>query len=193
MDIANIRNRFFDLAKSVMDVDVHTYLNETEKALYGLLITDGGKSISPMFGDPPVELLDAANARPSDSMAGFCVDVGSALRIAVRADVFLLSEAMLNENDDQIDAIIVHELTHFAINAAIDEPLRSQLTDEDCETATELYARADRHMERTTQHNEYFCQMLTVACRRWSAGRNDLDTRDAIDLAMKFDVEGGFR
>lgn len=192
MEIADVQDRIFTLAQSTIGIDVHTYLNETDKSLYGLLIVDEGTSFDPMFGDPPNALLDAANARPADSVAGYCVDVGQALRIDLRGDVFLLSEKMLDETDDQIDAIIVHELTHFAIDSGNDDPLRSELTNEDRETATELYARTDRQMEYRTRHNEYFCQMLTVACRRWAAS-NDLNTQDAIDLAMRFDVDGGFR
>jgi len=193
MDITDIHDRIFVLARSAIGVDVHTYLNETRKSLYGLLIADGGASFRPMFGDPPAVLLDAANARPSDTVAGFCVDVGEALRINIRADVFLLSEAMLYETGYQLDAIIVHELAHFAIDSANDDILRSELTTEDRQTAAELYARTDRQMERVTRHNEYFCQVLIVACRRWIADRNDLNIQDALYLAMKFDVDGGFR
>ena len=192
MDITSVENCFYSLAQSVIGVDVDEYLHENEKRLYGLLIVDGGKAVSSMFGDPPEELLAAANARPSNSKAGFCVDVGDELRIDVKGDVLLLGNEMLDESHEQIYAIIVHELTHFAIDSANDNLLSLEITSDDRKVAAELYSRTDRQAEHRTRHNEYFCQMLTVACRRWATDADFLSTQDAIDLAMRFDVDGGF-
>ena len=113
-----VLTRLSCLAADILDFDIDTYLaNHGNRKLFGLQINKAAHNYSPLFGDPQTKLYEGAPF--IESLAGYSVDVASRLPglEGVNADVFLISDEVLDEDDLAIDTIILHELVHLLIDS----------------------------------------------------------------------------
>lgn len=190
MKAEQLEQRIYALA-TVINFDLREYLDQAGRNLVGL--AKGAKRDYPLFGSPPDELLQAANERRSDSVSGYSVDAGAKLGVDARADVILFSEDLLRQPVDDVESIIIHELVHALIGSGNDAPYRDALTDEDETRGARLYDKTDAINEQMTQHTLEFCTVLCWATRTWADATGKMSADHAAELAMRYDIEGGFR
>jgi hypothetical protein len=137
--------------------------------------------------EDPIDFLEEANKRYFDSRAGYLVNVSSQMTTAMNADLFSLSDIVLNANPADIDTIIIHELTHCLIESGNDTHIT--INEEALEIAQEIYSLTDRHNEYMTRHTRHFCDVLAQGCIQYvRRTRNFQDEIKCIKSAMRFDI-----
>lgn len=167
-----IRRSLSELALQAFRFDLDGYLGAFERSLWGISFRDGVQSYQPLFGNPDVAAVATLPFVPSQ--AGYRSDIGHELA-GVVADLFLIHEDRLSDEDFDLNALLVHELTHLLT----DPDLRMLPKVAPDPKETEIVQRLKRLVPADDwYHDERFFSMFVAGCRRVAeaAGRSLLDT-----------------
>jgi hypothetical protein len=172
-----------------------SYLERRHKVVWGLRIDADTRRFERLFGDVTPGDLRQFNQRFCDSIAGYKVGARTEFpSLSADADVFLLAKQCLSFEPKQVHALIVHELCHWYLDVGLQASAPVFVSDIDRIKARTLYHQTDARIEHLTRHTRAFCELLcALATRAARIERLFSSRRELIELAMRFDVSGGFR
>lgn len=171
------------------------YLDATHRVIWGLLIDPDGRRFHRLFGEiTPADMLQF-NDRFYSTIAGYRVKARDAFHdLTADADVFLIAKECLEFAPNEVEALVLHELCHWYIDAGLQSSHPIAIDAADRIEAEALYGKTDRHLEHRTKHTLQFCELLcNVAGRAVDASVGCSSRQAVVACAMRFDIEGGFR
>ena len=181
----DIIERFKYISKVAYDFDVDNYLQKEAKSLLVFLIDSISKRYTLISGIDTDNILDSANQKFIDSIAGYRVDVHDVFNAKSPTDLFLISDTVINSNPTHIDFIIIHELAHLLIDSNNQPPIATFIND----MATKLYYATDIENVNATRHDIEFCQILIHGCLNYQTKTKNFNCiQDAVESAMRYDT-----
>lgn len=182
----DIVERFKYISKISYDFDIDDYLQKGAKSLLIFMIDSISKRYTLISGTDTDNILESANQRYVESIAGYKVDVHNVFNKETPADLFLISDTVINSNPTHIDSIIIHELAHLLIDSN-NQP--SSLTLFIKDMATKLYYATDVENVHSTRHDIEFCQVLIYGCLNYQSKTKNFDSiQDTVESAMRYDT-----
>jgi len=182
------------LSREVLGINLDQYLIDNgDRHLFGLIINKIRRQFEPLFGNPPEQFYK--NAPFVESLAGYAVDVGRKFPgLGLNADVFLIAQELLGEDDLSVDTIILHELIHVLIDSGWLDRSTLKPNAKDKYHGERLYAKTDKENQHVTRHTEEFCILLASAAQRlYEIDKRYRDRVDVIDKAMRADLRGNLK
>lgn len=180
------------LARSILGRSHTEYRRvNRNRSLFGLRSNVHNRTYSPLFGDPPPTFIAAVNNRFVESRAGYRVDVGKAFphEPAINADVLIIAADLLEGPESHLDAIVLHELCHWAIDASVLGPDGLVPDQVDQLHGDAIYQRLDWTQEAATKHTRSFCALLAAATQRLAERHIGFQDRyEAMNSAMRYDL-----
>lgn len=172
----DLRALFAGIALKGCGQDHDAYLRDTSKTFIGLGIDRSRKQFTPLFGSPTHELLAAPFV---DSMAGYSVGTPGRPQ-GDRCDVLLMRTELLAAADEQLlRALLLHEATHWMIDAEL--PLLP-VSDLDQVRSEAMYSRIN---PQDVLHDRQFLQQLSASAERLVGAAS---AGSFMESAMKFDA-----
>jgi hypothetical protein len=171
------------------------YLSKNHKVIWGLLIDPAERKFHRLFGNITSNDLAQFNTGFHDTIAGYKTDAKSVFpNLSADADVFLIAKQCLANSAKEVDALIIHELCHWYIDSGLQASHEIAISKTDRVEARSLYRRTGQVNEHITRHTIQFCELLcAVAGRAMKNSKMFSSRQEIVDLAMIYDVDGGFR
>lgn len=190
-----LKTRIFELSQTVFGFDFVTYLKENKKSLFAVKINPDLKTYEEICGEIPVAFMNKINSNFVESEAGYSYNIHKVLPgIDIVSDLFLIHGERLEDNQEKLDAIIIHELCHLMIESC--NVINTSLVMDDAAKylGKKLWDKTDTENEHITRHTHEFCIVLAAASsnahKRIPAFKSKLKV---LDLAMRFDMKGRLR
>jgi len=182
----DILERIKFISKIAYDFEIDDYLQDKSKSLLIFRIDTVSKKYSLLFGNDIDNILESANLRFVDSMAGYKVDVHKVFSKKTPSDLFLISDIVINSNPTHIDSIIIHEIAHLLIDSNNQcMSLASFITD----MALKLYYSTDIENVEKTRHDKEFCKLLVYGCINYQSETKNFKTlQETVESAMRYDI-----
>ena len=184
MDILE-RIRF--ISQIAFDFNIDNYLAKEAKSILVFKIDTNNKSYSLLLGNDVDNILDCANAKFIDSLAGYKVNVHEIFEKQTPADLFLIADVIINSNPSHIDTIIIHEIVHLIIDSGNSQTITILPFIKEMALRL-LYATDIENIERT-KHDEEFCMFLIYGCANYqSKTKNYRNLQETVENAMRYDT-----
>lgn len=182
----DILERFKYISNVAYDFNIDNYLQKETKSLLIFLIDSINKKYSLISGVDTDNILASANKDYEDAKAGYCVNVHQVFNKKSPADLFLISDIVINSNPTHIDSIILHEIAHLLIDSS-SQP--SSMPSHIDDMAMKLYYATDINNADRTKHDIDFCKVLIYGCLNYqSKTKNFIDIQETVENAMRYDT-----
>ncbi|MBP7346849.1 MAG: hypothetical protein KA952_09950 [Sediminibacterium sp.] len=186
----SLKERIFELSNHSILLNLETYFADHNKDFYGVLFNPSTNHVESLFGNTPIVVLEFIKINMVNAMAGFKFDLQEQIPGIKSSDLLLISEELLSNSSIEIDTILIHELTHLAINS---DNVKIELVESDRQLGHQFYKASRQYDCHQTHHDETFCNYLVGALRIFNEYSKAFQTNNEAALSgFRFDLPEDF-